>query len=212
MRNQLSHTAAACALTVAYLAASTGAQTPAPSAQGAPAANANIVVEKPTYVSIPLEIAVSRPAAEVWKRVGKYCDIAEWLQIAAGCTILSGRDGEVGAVRSVATEVLVAKTELSYTYTQPVRAGRPYNLYHGTLEARPVTATTSKLLYTLLYDNSMLPDDAAREKDKASRTATFTRALQNMKTIAEGGTLPPPPARGGAAPPTTGAPGGGPGR
>jgi len=28
--------------------------------------------------------------------------------------------------------------------TQPVRSGRPYNLYHGTLEARPVTATTSK--------------------------------------------------------------------
>jgi hypothetical protein len=30
------------------------------------------------------------------------------------------------------------------------------------------------------------------------------RALQNMKTLAEGGTLPPPPARGG--PPPAGAP------
>ncbi len=135
---------------------------------------------------------MNRPAAEVWKRVGKYCDISEWLQIAAGCTMLSGKDGEIGSVRSVATEVLVGKTELSYTYTQPVRAGRPYNLYHGTLEARPVTATTSKLVYTLIYDNSMLPDDAAREKDRASRAATFTRALNNMKTLAEGGTLPPP--------------------
>ena len=76
-------------------------------------------------------------------------------------------------------------------WAQPVRAGRPYNLYHGTLEAKPVTATTSKLVYTLVYDNSMLPDDAAREKDKASRTATFTRALNNMKILAEGGTLPP---------------------
>ena len=37
------------------------------------------------------------------------------------------------------------------TYTQTVRAGRPYNLYHGTLEARPVP-TTSKLIYTM-YDN-----------------------------------------------------------
>ena len=200
MRNELSSTAAACAVTVACLAASTGAQAPAPSVQRTPAApadNASIVVEKPTYISISLEIPVNRPAAEVWKRVGKYCDISEWLQIAAGCTIISGQDGEVGAVRSVATEVLVAKTEFSYTYTQPVRAGRPYNLYHGTLEARPVTATTSKLLYTIMYDNSMLPDDAAREKDRASRAAVFTRALQNMKTLAEGGTLPPPPAPGG---------------
>jgi hypothetical protein len=166
------------------------AQPPQAGAAGSPP-SASIVVENPNYVSIHLEVDVNRPAAEVWKRVGKYCDIGEWFQIAAGCKILSGTDGEVGAVRSIANEVLVGKTELSYTYTQPVRAGRPYNLYHGTLEARPMTATTSKLLYTLMWDNSMLADDAAREKDKASRTATFTRALQNMKTIAEGGTLAP---------------------
>jgi hypothetical protein len=78
-----------------------------------------------------------------------------------------------------------------------VREGRPYQLYHGTLEARPVTATTSKLVYTLVYDNSMLADDAARETDKTRRAQQFTRALENMKTLAEGGTLPPPPARGG---------------
>jgi hypothetical protein len=97
----------------------------------------------------------------------------------------------------VAGEVLVGKTDLSYTYTQTVKEGRPYNLYHGTLEAVPVTATSTKLRYTLMFDNSMLPDDAARDKDRAQKTVTFTRALQNMKTLAEGGTLPPPPARGG---------------
>ena len=159
------------------------------------AATDSTVVANPTYISIPLEIAVNRPAADVWKRVGKFCDIGEWLQIP--CKIVSGTDGEFGAVRSVAGEVLVGKTELSYTYTQTVKAGRPYNLYHGTLEARPVTATTSKLVYTLVFDNSMLADDAAREKDKAQKTALFTRALQNMKILAEGGTLPPRPARGG---------------
>ena len=175
--------------------AQTHAQAPA-----APPASTNIVVASPTYVSIPMEITVNRPAAEVWKRVGGYCAIAEWFQI-PNCTITQGKDGEFGAVRSVANEVLVGKTELSYTYTQPVREGRPYNLYHGTLEARPVTATTSKIVYTIFFDNSMLADDAAREADKARRTATFQRALQNMKTLAEGGTLPPPPARGRGAQP-----------
>ena len=82
---------------------------------------------------------------------------------------------------------------------QPVREGRPYDLYHGTLEARPVTATTSKLIYTLMFDNSMLADDAARERNKAQRTATFTTALDNMKILAEGGTLPPAPPRAGGA-------------
>jgi hypothetical protein len=179
------------ALALAGFTSTGTAQAPATGAQAAPPPNANIVVDNPTYLVIPLDIAIDRPAAEVWKRVGKYCDIAEWLQIPAGCKMLSGIEGDVGSVRSVANEVLVGKTEFSYTYTQTVRAGRPYNLYHGTLEVRPVTAKTSRLYYTLIYDNSMLPDDAAREKDKASRTATFTRAIQNIKTLAEGGTLPP---------------------
>ena len=178
----------------ALAAAAVAAQAPAAGqAAPAPPGDAVIVVEKPTYTTIPLQIDVNKPAAEVWKRIGNYCDIAEWLQIPAGCKILSGSDNTVGAVRSVANEVLVGMTQYSYTYTQPVRAGRPYNLYHGTLEVRRVTATTSRIYYTLLFDNSMLPDDAAREKDKASRTTTFTRAINNMKVLAEGGTLPPRP-------------------
>jgi len=177
------------------------AQAPAAPAPGA--ASGSSASPSPTYTTIPLEIDVNRPAAEVWKRVGKYCDIGEWFQMQ--CTLVSGKEGELGAVRSVANEILVGKTELSYTYTQPVRAGQVYNLYHGTLEARPVTATTSKLVYTLMYDNSMLPDDAAREADKQRRTQQFTSALQNMKTLAEGGTLAPAAPRGGGRP-------GGPGR
>ena len=182
------------ALSIAGFLAVATAQTPAPTPQATGPA-----VASPTYTSIPLEITVNRSAADVWKRIGKFCDIGEWLQIP--CTITSGKDGEFGAVRSVAGEVLVGKTELSYTYTQTGRNDRPYNLYHGTLEARPVTATTSKIVYTIFFDNSMLADDAAREADKARRTATFQRALQNMKTLAEGGTLPPPPARGRGAQP-----------
>jgi hypothetical protein len=42
----------------------------------------------------------------------------------------------------------------------------------------------------------MLADDAARETDKARRTTQFRQALENMKILAEGGTLPPPPTRG----------------
>jgi hypothetical protein len=185
MRHQLRATSIG-ALALACLATSAAAQAPAPPP---------LQVPNPTYTSIPLEIAVNRPAAEVWKRVGKYCDIGEWLRIP--CTITSGKDGEFGAVRSVAGEILVGRTDLSYTYTQAVREGRPYNLYHGTLEARPVTPTTSKLVYTLVFDNSMLADDAARERDRTQKTTTFTRALENMKILAEGGTLPPAPPRGG---------------
>ena len=190
MQSHFTNTAR-CALFIAGLAQIVSAQAP----PATPAAPVSTVVAHPTYISIPLEITVNRPAAEVWKRVGKYCDIGEWLRV--NCTIASGTDGEFGTVRSIGGEILVGKTELSYTYTQPVREGRAYNLYHGTLEARPLTATTCKLVYTLVYDNSMLADDAARDRDKAQKAAQFTTALENMKILAEGGTLPPAPARGG---------------
>ncbi len=187
LRTQLRYLAAIVGVLVATFSTAF-AQAPAP---------APLQTPNPHYVSIPLEITVNRPAAEVWKRVGKYCDIKEWLQV--DCVITSGKDGEFGAVRSLRNgaviEILVSKTALSYSYTQPVREGVRYNLYHGTVEAVPVTATTSKLVYTLVFDNSMLADDAAREKDIQARTAQFTRALNNMKTLAEGGTVPPPVAR-----------------
>jgi hypothetical protein len=172
-------------------AAAAAPTAPAPAALSA-SGGAGIAVVSPTYITIPLEITVDRPAADVWKRVGKWCDVGEWLQVP--CTITWGKDGELGAVRSVANEILVGKTDLSYTYTQPARDGQRYNQYHGTLEVKPLTATTSKLVYTLFFDNSMLADATARDRDIAGKTALFSRALQNMKILAEGGTLP---ARGG---------------
>jgi hypothetical protein len=181
------------ALIAALATVAAGAAQAQPPA-AAPSTNP-VIVARPTYISIPMQIDVNKPAAAVWARVGKFCDIGEWLRIATGCTITSGNDGAFGAVRTVGGEVLVGETPTSYTYTQTPKDGRPYNLYHGTLEIRPVTATTSRLYYTLFYDNSMLADDAARAKDIQGKTTTFTGALQNMKILAEGGTLPPAPPR-----------------
>ncbi|SEB59446.1 SRPBCC family protein [Terriglobus roseus] len=151
-------------------------------------ADTPLMVPNPNYVSIPMTIEVNAPVDKVWARVGKYCDIGEWG--IPGCTILSG-DGDFGTVRSIGNEILVGKTQYSYTYTQPVRVGPAYNMYHGTLEARPLTATTTQLNYTLFFDNSMLADEAAREADLKNRRTRFTKMLDNMKILSEGGTLPP---------------------
>ncbi len=169
---------------------------PPPTPVAAPASPPPLAVLNPTYVTIPMEITVNKPVKDVWARIGKYCDIAEWFQIATGCTMTSGKEGEVGSVRSVGAEILVAKTEYSYAYTQPVREGRPYNLYHGNLEARAIDAKTTKILYTLVYDVSLVAgDEAAKAADVERRRKAFNGALANMKILAEGGTLPPPAPR-----------------
>ena len=90
MRNRLTTIAIGCALAVAPLTGAAIAQT---------SASGGVVVAEPTYTSIPLETEVNRPATQVWERVGGHCDISDWFQIP--CTITSGEDGEIGAVRSV---------------------------------------------------------------------------------------------------------------
>ena len=143
----------------------------------------------PTYTSLVLELTINRPAAAVWAEVGGYCKISEWL--GTTCAITSGKDGELGAVRvlnnGAVIEILAAKTPLSYTYTQPVRVGVPYNLYHGTLEVQPVTANTSKLLYSFVYDNAMLANDEARAAERKARTDRFMAGMVKMKAMAEAG-------------------------
>src|ERR1700722_18430025 len=211
---------AACMLLLASAALAQQPNVPpgGPPANAAPPAAgrgpAPLAIPNPHYVSIPMTLDVNAPVEKVWARIGKFCDIGEWQGRGGAntCTILSGTDGDFGAVRSVANEVLVGKTKYSYTYAQAPRVGVPYNLYHGTLEAVPLTATTTRLNYTLFFDNSMLADDAARAADLESRRANFTRFLGNMKILAEGGTLPSPAPRpsGAAAAGPGGAPAGGP--
>lgn len=150
---------------------------------------APLQVPNPHYATVPMSVEINAPVDTVWARIGKYCDIGEWG--IAGCIILSGDGSSIGTVRSIGNEIMVGKSKYSYTYTQPVREGVKYNLYHGTLEAEAVTPSTTRLKYTLVFDNSLLPDDAARDKDIASRTMHFTKMLNNAKTLAEGGTLAP---------------------
>jgi Polyketide cyclase / dehydrase and lipid transport len=154
---------------------------------GTVALAAPAVAADPQYMTIKMEIDVAKPAAAVWAKVGGYCDITKWLDV-TDCVIKSG-DGGVGTVRLLrggqVTEILIAKTDLSYGYTQPVREGQFYNLYHGFVEAKPVTAQTSKLLYTLMYDISDKADEAARKADVAQRRTRFEGALKNMKKLAE---------------------------
>lgn len=142
---------------------------------------------EPEYTRIELSIDVAKPADEVWDKVGGYCDIADWLNV--DCEITSG-DGGMGTVRSLAggrvTEILIAQTDRAYGYTQPAVAGQFYNLYHGFMEVKPVTPSTSRILYTLVYDISDKPDQAAKNADIERRRGMFQQALQNMKALAEG--------------------------
>ncbi|MEQ8206601.1 MAG: SRPBCC family protein [Woeseia sp.] len=139
---------------------------------------------QPKYDRLELEITVNKPAAEVWAKIGGYCDISEWLGLK--CEITQG-DGGIGTVRvlnGTIVEPLVAQTELSYGYTQPVTEGEYYTLYHGFMEARPVSETTSKVMYTVMWDTSQQSEDEIKAGVERRRNL-FTAGLAKMKEIAE---------------------------
>lgn len=141
----------------------------------------------PHYASLPMSIVVDAAIEKVWVRIGKYCDIGEWgFQ---SCDLISGNAGEIGAVRTIGHSVIVGQTQYSYTYTQPLRVGGLYPMYHGTLEARPVGPSHTTLYYTLVWDDSVQPDDAARQKQIYTYRSLFEKMLRNMKKLAEGGSL-----------------------
>lgn len=148
----------------------------------------SLAFSEPEYAAIEMTVEVEASATEAWSKVGEdYCSISDWLGI--DCTIAEG-DGEIGTVRVLAggriTEIMVAKTPLSYGYTQPAVPGEFHNLYHGFMEARPVDANNAQLRYTVMLDVSNHADQAAKDEDLARRRATFERALGNMKTMIEG--------------------------
>jgi hypothetical protein len=135
------------------------------------------------YATVNLSISVDKPADVVWKKVGGYCDIAAWLKLT--CVYTSG-NGELGTVRRLADridEVMVGKTDHSYTYTQP----NATNLYHGTMQVVADGKKKSKILYNLIYDQAPLGTDEAKAKAKDNYTTRFNTALESMKKLAEGG-------------------------
>jgi hypothetical protein len=85
----------------------------------------------------------------------------------------------------------VAQTRYSCTHTQPLRATGSYPMYHGTVEARPLGTGKTTLFYTLVWDDSTQPNDAARQRQSDEYRTLFNKMLRNMKKLSEGGSLTP---------------------
>jgi len=136
------------------------------------------------YATIVLSVDVARPADAVWKKIGGFCDIGPILKMK--CDYTSG-NGDLGTVRHLAgrfsvDEVMVAQTPHSYTYTQP----NTKNLYHGTVGVESTGPDSSKITYSIFYDQSDLKTDEARARSRDRYTKAFTGALDTMKKMAEG--------------------------
>jgi uncharacterized protein YndB with AHSA1/START domain len=137
------------------------------------------------FVVITKEVEVDRPVEVVWKRVGDYGAIAEWME--TDCGYLSG-DGGVGTTRRLhrgeVVEVMIAQTSRSYTYLQ-TRGKMTSAGLHGTLAAEPIEASRTRLTYTLFYDQTAFPANADRRAHRERLDSGFQTYLEVMKEMAE---------------------------
>jgi hypothetical protein len=149
---------------------SAGAQTPQPA----------------DWTTLTLTASINKPADIAWERIGgnDWCAIAKYLDV-KGCTINSGK-GELGSVRTIATatgsvvENVVARTAHSYTYAQPFTP----IFYHGTVAVEPVDARHSKLVYTLIWNQTAVGDAAAQAAAREGRKTRFQAAVDKMAAAA----------------------------
>jgi len=134
------------------------------------------------YATIVIERPVKASADAAWKRVGAYCAITEWL--GPPCEVSVGNGTDVGSVRSIAggrvLEVLVAKTDHSYSYAFP---NPNPTFYHGTLAVEATGANTSKIVYTVFYDAESFGEKKAEDRER--RTKTFTGGVEKMVQLIE---------------------------
>ena len=141
-------------------------------------------VQAADWITITNSVQVNKPVDAVWKRIGDYCEISEWMKVT--CTYARGQ-GELGSIRvllnGATTEVMVAKTAHSYTYWQNVGNMAPAS-FHGTLMAEPDGMGMTKLSYTLVYDQDGLAADK-RESEHTRLQGRFHDLLGVMKTLSE---------------------------
>ncbi len=147
---------------------------------GAASAQAPTTPRPAEYTSVVQDITVDRPIEVVMKKTAGYCDIAGWFKTTCVYTVGKGELGTNRLIGGRINEILVAKTERSYTYAQPLS---PIS-YHGTVEYVPEGAKT-RIVYSLFWDLSADADQAAKDKDIAGRKAMFANVLKTMKATAE---------------------------
>lgn len=136
------------------------------------------------YVVITLHADVNAPVDTAWAKVGGFCDIAKWADLP--CELASGTGG-VGSIRRLAggaaEEPMIAATAHSYTYGQTVGDDKDID-YHGTLALEPTGPATSRVDYTLTYDQERVPADR-RSAIRDQINQRFGAAVQKIKTMAE---------------------------
>ena len=140
-----------------------------------------------TGPSSPSPPTTNKPADVAWDRIGghDWCGIAKFLDRRRAAPSIRARASWARCAPSMVgtttmVEIAVARTPHSYTYAQPFTP----IFYHGTMAVEPVDATHSKIVYTLIWNQTAVGDAAAQAAARDSRQMRFQAAVDKMAAAA----------------------------
>lgn len=139
--------------------------------------------EPADWLTLTFTAELNKSADVAWERMGgnELCGIVTYLDIKS-CEVVSGK-GELGSVRTIngtIVENIVSRSRYSYTYAQPFTP----IFYHGTMSVEPLTAGSSRLVYTLIWNQTAVGDAAAQAAARESRRSRFQEAVDKMAAAA----------------------------
>jgi len=150
---------------------------------------ANIVTPVSTGARAPqvlLEHVFSHDADKTWSRLARFCSIAEWQSLVAGCVVDERRDGLYRTVVMRDDTAYVERLErfsnqerkLGYSM---ISGPLPVKNYVAELQVVPLDAKRSRLVWQAWYDAPSSNVEAGTVKNDL--TALFRNGIQGMERV-----------------------------
>lgn len=133
-----------------------------------------------------VEHVFSHDADKTWSRLGRFCSIAEWQSLVAGCVVDERRDGLYRTVVMRNDTTYVERLErfsnqerkLGYSI---VSGPLPVKSYVSELQVVPLDAKRSRLVWQAWYDAPSSSVEATTVK--TDLTALFRNGIQGMERV-----------------------------
>lgn len=135
------------------------------------------------YAVITRTADVAETPDKVWAAIGDYCFISKLFDVPCEYVAGTGGLGTVRRLRGTTVEPMIARTSHSYTYGQ-IEGGMKDFDYHGTLAVEPA-GKGSRVVYSLVYDQSKMASDAVRASERLRMETRFQGAVDRAKAIVE---------------------------
>jgi mxaD protein len=146
-------------------------------------------------LSVEERVTVNAPASVVWAKVNNFGDLGAWHPAVAKTEIVAGDNNQVNATRLLTLqdggtikETLTAYNEPLMAYSYVINEGvLPVSHYASTIQVKPLTASTSEVIWKGNFKRKDLSASPAKGQDDETALntihAVYRGGLDNIQKV-----------------------------